>query len=99
MFSFLIFIFLAVVLIVLSTAGRVLSSIFRLFRGVQGHGNTTSDSYESRNTYNNDDVVQSEKGAIRMRNFKNLAEETEYEELTEEPIQRTVEYEQVERNN
>lgn len=99
MFSFLLFIFLAVVLIVLSTAGRVLSSVFRLFRGVQGPGRTSSDSYDSENKYDNGDVVQSEKGAIRMRNFKNLAEETEYEEMKEEPIQRTVEYERVERNN
>jgi len=74
---FILAILLVIVLFVFSIIRRFLRGFFSIFRGDVGGTKGRNDNSVSGENY---DVVQSEEGAVRMRKFKTLAEDSEYEE-------------------
>lgn len=77
----------------MSVAGKLVGGVFQFFKNFIGGGDR-KPSYDEDNE--EEEPQQSEKGAIRMKKFKTLAEETEYEECAPEKIEREVEYEKCE---
>ncbi|MBP5458430.1 MAG: hypothetical protein J6Y37_18215 [Paludibacteraceae bacterium] len=79
-FLLLLFILLFGIVSVLSIVGKVLGGVLRLF-GVKSSFHVSSNAYSSTDTADNDtQLVRSELGAKRMRQFKELAQETDFEE-------------------
>ncbi len=61
---------------VLAVAGKMLGGVFNLFKGFLGGGGQEPSREEET------EVPQSEEGAERMKKFKTLAEEADYEECS-----------------
>ena len=65
---------------VLSVVGKVLGGILHLF-GVKNSFRVSSNAYSSTSNDDNEtQLVRSELGAKRMRQFKELAQEADFEE-------------------
>ena len=73
---FLLFLVLIVFFIVLSLAGSIIGGVLNFL----GIGSRKRRNYSSKTNKNlKQDPPRSQEGAIRMRKFKNTAEDTEYE--------------------
>jgi hypothetical protein len=78
-FLFLLVLILIVVFVVLSLVGGILRGILR-FLGIGGSSRRRNFSYKNSSEENvHSSAHQSREGAIRMRKFKNTAEDTDYE--------------------
>lgn len=77
---FVLIILLLIVVFVFAIIRRFLRGFFSIFRGDSGAKERNENSVSGENY----DVVQSEEGAVRMRKFKTLAEDSEYEECVTE---------------
>lgn len=87
-FLFIIIFLIAIVLIVLSFAGKLIGGFFNLFRPGSSNSNTNrrnetnvNGHYSSKREYDEDDLVRSEEGEKRMKVFKESAENVDYEEV------------------